>query len=101
MRKFLIILGLICLLFDLAGDDFIGMIKHVAPQKGYSSITAQHSDDDRGNKVVTGKGTMVATLPANLSGNFHYQYQSVVVKVPHPCKLVSPCHFCSSGGIPL
>ena len=100
MKRLCIILGLLCLLVDLADDDFIGQVKNVAPQG--ASVSAQQQADDDLSNAFYGNATVVtllATYLEDLGGDFHYRPGAV--EVSRPCRRVYFGHFCSSGGIPL
>ncbi len=99
MKRLIIILGLLGLLFDVADDGFFGQVKNVAPQN--ASVSAQQQADDELSNTCHGKVAVVSPLPAylvDLRGDFHYR--PVAVEVIHPCKIIYSCHFCSSGGMP-
>ncbi len=99
MKKLLIILGLICLLLDLADDGCIGQGKYIAPKS--ASTSALQLCVDELPDTFAGKATAVALLTARLVDTNGWLHNRPAAKeVPHPNKIVYCSHFFSSGGIP-
>jgi hypothetical protein len=99
MKRLLIILGLLCLLFDLADDGCVGKVKLVAPQ--CPAVSCQQQADDKLGDAFPGKTAAVALLTACLlDANGWFHHQPVAEEVPHPNKIMYCCHYFSSGGLP-
>jgi hypothetical protein len=99
MKRFLLILGLMCFLFDLVDIGFVDYAKHVDHE--YPCASVHQQSFDKPSKTFARKLSAIALLPTFLvDANDRFQCQLAAEEIPYPYKIVYCYHFFSSGGIP-
>ncbi len=99
MKRFLLILGLLCFLFDLVDLGFVGYASHVAHECPSASVH-QQSFNNSSNTFVR-QLPVIVLLPTYLVDTHDkFTYQPAAEEISHHIKTVYCCHLFSSGGIP-
>jgi len=103
MKRLILFLWVLILLFYAAGDGFIDNYKSGAPDYLLTSVAANHRVDQQLRKSEFGRRILTVALLVtySLQMSRHSPYQSVTSEVPHPGKLILCSHLGSSGGLPL
>jgi hypothetical protein len=104
MKRLLIILGAVFLIFGLAEDGEVGKMQVILPKCPiHSSFSSTNHPCFKGVKGSSGKvDCQGGLLSTNLSTVPHQLYsQPLAVNFRHTLRIIDLCHSGSSGGIPL
>jgi hypothetical protein len=104
MKRLLIILGVVLVLFDLAEDGALGQGKIVHPKfLVHSCFTSTHHPDLKGAKACQGKVDCQGGLLSTNSWGVPHQGsgQPVAPSCLHTPIKIGLCYSGSAGGIPL
>ncbi len=102
MKRLILLLWVLILLLNAAGDGFIGKDKSVAPDYSLASVAANHRSDIRPSKSDLGRRVLSVALLVtySLQMSRHSLCQAVTEEAPYSGKITLCSHLCSSGGLP-
>ena len=99
MKRCLIILGLVCFLFDLVDIGFVDYVKHVDHECPCASV--HHQSFNHLRNTFPSELPAVVLLPTyRVDTNDRFTHLPASEEFSHPVKTVYCYHFFSSGGIP-